>query len=297
MKLPSNIELLFRNILPIIVGTAIYAFGLHYFVIPNELMEGGLTGIALLLNYSLQIPPSITTLLLNVPLFFIGWKLLGRKFMALSMLGTFSLSFFLWVMERLIAKGWIVPLQSEQDYLLAVLYAGLTLGAGLGIVFRYGGTTGGSDIVARIVNKLKGWSMGQIILAIDIVVIGSSLLYIPREKVLYTLVLVFIAARIIDFVQEGTYAAKAFTIISEKTDDIAEAIHQELERGITFLKARGGYTRQEKEVIYCVVSKQESRRLQLLVKHADPRAFMIISDVHDVLGEGFRIENQNNKTV
>lgn len=289
----NKLNILFQNILPILLGTAIYAFGLHYFVIPNELMEGGVTGVALLLNYALDLPPSITTLVLNIPLFIIGWKLLGKQFMALSMLGTISLSVFLWLMEICIARGWIVPLNAEQDYLLAVLYAGLTLGAGLGIVFRYGGTTGGSDIVARIGNKLKGWSMGQVILVIDVIVIGSSLLYIPQAKVLYTLVLVFIASRIIDFIQEGRYAAKAFTIISERTEEISDAIQHEHERGVTFLKARGGYTKENKEIVYCVVSKQESRRLQLLVKQADPRAFMIISDVHDVLGEGFRLEAEH----
>ncbi|MEB3101289.1 YitT family protein [Ferviditalea candida] len=277
------------NLIPIVIGTAIYAFGLHYFVISNELMEGGITGIALLLNYSLSFRPSYTTLFLNIPLFVIGWRMFGGKAMFYTILGTLSLSFFLWIMEILIQRGWLIPF-TTQDYLLAALYAGVTLGAGLGIVFRFGGTTGGSDILARIGQSLKGWSMGQVILFFDAAVIALSLFYIPREKVLYTLVTVFISSKVIDFIQEGAYAAKAFTIISDRTETIADAITRDLDRGITLFPAKGAYSKKQKEVVYCVVYRHEMRRLRALVKEMDPNAFMIISDVHDVLGEGFKSE-------
>ncbi|WP_409346631.1 YitT family protein [Paenibacillus sp. MBLB4367] len=281
-------KLLLKQILPIIVGTAIYAFGLHYFVISNELMEGGVTGVALLLNYSLDLPPSYTTLLLNVPLFLIGWKALGKGPMAYSIFGTVSVSFFLWVMEIMIHRGWIQPFTTQQDYFLATLYAGVTLGTGLGIVFRYGGTTGGSDIIARLANKWKGWSMGQVILALDAIIIGVSILYIPREKILYTMVAVFIASKMIDFITEGAYAAKAFTVVSDRSGEIAKLITKEMDRGVTLLQAKGAYSQSSKEVIYCVVARSELRQLQTLIKSVDPRAFIIISDVHDVLGEGFK---------
>lgn len=288
MRWTKRFPLPLRRVVPILVGTAIYAFGLHYFIIPNEFMEGGLTGIALLLNYVLDIPPSITTLLLNLPLFYLGLKILGRPAMALTVLGVLTLSLFLWMMELLIHNGWITPFYSSEDYLLATLYAGVTLGAGLGIVFRYGGTTGGTDILARLGQKYRGWSMGRIIMVIDFVVIATSLFYIPLDKVLYTLVLVFIAARVIDFIQEGAYAAKAFSIITDHPQAMTEAIARELDRGVTLYQAKGGYSKKAKEVVYCVVHKQQSRTLQLLVKRVDPLAFIIISDVHDVLGEGFK---------
>nr|WP_150959824.1 YitT family protein [Aneurinibacillus sp. XH2] len=280
---------LYRNIIPIVLGTAIYAFGLHYFVIPNELMEGGMTGVSLLINYALGIPPSLTTLVLNVPLFLVGWRVFGNQAMALTVLGTLFLSFFLWTMEMLIGYGWIIPLAGE-DYFLVTLYAGVTLGAGLGVVFRFGGTTGGSDILARIINKRKGWSMGQIILAIDVLVIGSSLLYIPKEKVLYTIVVVFIASKMIDFVTEGAYAAKAFTIVTENGELLAHRVTSELERGVTIFPAKGAYSRKDKEVLYCVVARQEARRLKMIIRSVDPTAFIIIADVQDVLGEGFKEE-------
>jgi uncharacterized membrane-anchored protein YitT (DUF2179 family) len=277
-----------KTVAPIMLGTAVYAFGLLYFIIPSQLMEGGVTGITLLLNYAFDIPIFLTTLLINLPLFLLGWKVLGGRQIVYTGVGIGSLSLFLWIFERLISAGWIVPFSTEHDFILAALYAGVTLGTGLGIVFRFGGTTGGVDIVARILGRNFGWSMGQIILAIDIFIIGSSIFYIPKEKILYTLVAVFIASRVIDFIQEGAYAAKAFTIISDEAPQIADLITAELERGVTLIPAIGAYSKQAKHMVYCVVSRQEIRRLSLLVKSVDPRAFVIISDVHDVQGEGFR---------
>ncbi|MCD1260255.1 YitT family protein [Paenibacillus athensensis] len=276
--------------LAIVLGTALYAFGLHYFVISNELMEGGITGISLLLNYVLGIPPSWSTLLLNIPLFYLGWKIFGRSSMYYTIFGVISLSFFLWLMELFIRKGWIVPFHTTQDYFLVTLYAGLTLGAGLGLVFRYGATTGGSDILARVGHKQRGWSVGQSILIIDVLVIGSSLLYLPKEKVLYSLVAVFVTSRVIDYISEGAYAAKAFTIIGNRADDLAAAITRELDRGVTLFPARGGYSGQDRQVVYCVVYRHETRRLRELIRAVDPSAFIIIGEVHDVLGEGFKAE-------
>ena len=273
------------------IGAAIYALGLQYFILPNQLMEGGLTGLSVLLNYALNIPVSLTTIVLNIPLFVLGWRRLGRESMVLTIGGTVLLALFLWIAERAVARGWIVPFTTEHDFILVVLYAGLTLGIGLGLVFRAGGTTGGTDIIARIVYRRKGFSMGQIILAFDALILGSSLLFIPKEKVLYTLVSVFIASRMIDFIQEGAYAAKAFTIICAEPHKLAAVITRELDRGVTLMPAIGGYSRDEKTVIYCVVSRFEIRKLKSLVRLHDKRAFIVISDVHDVLGEGFREED------
>lgn len=188
----------------------------------------------------------------------------------------------------MIRKGWIIPFATEHDYILASLYAGVTLGAGLGLVFRFGGTTGGSDIVARICNRKYGWSMGQVILALDVIIIGISLFYIKKEQILYTLVAVFIASKVIDFIQEGAYSAKAFTIISDHAPEIADLITRDMDRGVTLIPAIGAYSKQAKHMAYCVVARQEIRRLTLIAKSVDPRAFIIINDVHDVHGEGFR---------
>lgn len=278
----------FKLILPILLGTALYAFGLLYFIIPNQLMEGGVTGITVLLNYAFNISPSLTTLVVNIPLFLVGLKILGGRQMIYTGVGIGALTVFLWLFEKMIHLGWIEPLHTQNDLLLAALYAGVTLGAGLGIVFRWGGTTGGSDIIARILNRKYGWSMGRVLLGIDFIIIGISLVYIPKEKILYTLVAVFIASKVIDFIQEGAYSARAFMIISDHAPEIADLITRDMDRGVTLIPAIGAYSKQAKHVAYCVISRQEFRRLQTIVRSVDPRAFVIISDVHDVHGEGFK---------
>ncbi|WP_248925457.1 YitT family protein [Paenibacillus hamazuiensis] len=285
---PRQNTAIIKSIIPIVLGTAIYAFGLHYFVISNELMEGGITGIALLLHYVLNIPPSYSTLAINIPLFYIGWRVFGRQSMLYTVVGTVSLSVFLWIMELVIARGWIVPFHSRQDYFLVTAYAGVTLGIGLGIVFRYGGTTGGSDIIARIGQKYKGWSMGQMILLFDLTVIGTSLLFIPKEKVLYTFVAVFISSKTIDVIIEGAYSAKAFTVITDHAEALTSAIMRDMDRGATLIPAVGAYSGKTKHVVYCVVYRYEMKHLKDLVHRVDPAAFIIINEVHDVVGEGFR---------
>lgn len=277
-----------RTWLMLALGTAVYAFGIEYFILPNLLMEGGVTGIAVLLQYAAGLPPAITSLAINLPLFVFGWRLLGRGAMVYTIGGTLLLSLFLWLWERTIDAGWIRPFTTQQDFILVVLYAGVTLGAGLGLVFRSGGTTGGVDIIARIVHRWRGWSMGQIILTMDVVILGSALLFIPKEKVLYTLVSVFISSRVIDFIQEGAYAAKAFTVICQNPERLAAAITKELDRGVTLLPAVGGYSGENRMMVYCVVSRFEIRKLKSLVREHDRQAFIVINDVHDVLGEGFR---------
>nr|WP_249344796.1 YitT family protein [Paenibacillus sp. Marseille-Q4541] len=279
-----------KIILPIILGTAIFAFGLLYFIIPNQLMEGGVTGITVLLNYAFGISPSLSTLIINIPLFLLGWKVLGGRQILYTGVGIACLTLFLGLFEQLIEAGFIIPFRTEHDFLLAALYAGVTIGLGLGIVFRAGGTTGGSDIIARILSRKTGISIGRVMLAIDIVIIGSSLIYIPLEKILYTLISVFIGSKVIDFIQEGAYSAKAFTIISDHAPEIADIITVKMERGVTLIPAVGAYSKQAKHVAYCVVSRQEMRELHQIVKTADPRAFVIINDVHDVHGEGFKEE-------
>jgi uncharacterized membrane-anchored protein YitT (DUF2179 family) len=178
----------------------------------------------------------------------------------------------------------------KHDLTLAALFAGVFIGIGLGIIFRYGGTTGGVDIIARLVYKYKGISMGKTMFTFDAVVITLSLLYLSYREAMYTLVAVFVAARVIDFMQEGGYAAKGATIISEKSEEIANKILTEMDRGVTVLKGRGSYTKRERDVLYCVVAKNELPRLKNVIISVDPHAFVAVTDVHDVLGEGFTLD-------
>ncbi|MDT2047468.1 YitT family protein [Priestia flexa] len=282
----------FKNIFFILLGSAIFGFGLVNFNMQNNLAEGGFTGITLLLYFLFNIDPSYSNLVLNIPLFFVGWKLLGRTSFYYTILGVISLSVFLWVFQR-----FPVDMPLKDDMTLAALFAGVFIGVGLGIIFRYGGTTGGVDIIARLVQKYIGWNMGKTMFLFDFLVIITSLIYyLTYTEAMYTLVAVFVAAKVIDFIQDGAYAAKGATIISTHNEEISAKIMQEMERGVTILKGQGSYSKQETNVLYCVVSKNEIFRLKQVITSVDPYAFVAVSDVHDVLGEGFTLD-ENKKPL
>ncbi|WP_066384983.1 YitT family protein [Neobacillus mesonae] len=275
-----------KNILFILLGTAIMSFGLVNFNMQNKLAEGGFTGITLILYFLFHWDPSYTNLILNIPLFFIGWKLLGRNAFLYTIIGTVGVSIFLWIFQR---NSIEMPLQ--HDLTLAALFAGVLAGIGLGIIFRFGGTTGGVDIIARLVQKYVGWNMGKTMFLFDACVITLSLFtYLNYKQAMYTLVAVFVGARVIDFIQEGAYSARGAMIISDKNEEIAGKIMEEMERGVTALRGYGSYTKNEREVLYCVVAKNELIRLKNIITSVDPHAFVSISVVHDVQGEGFTLD-------
>jgi uncharacterized membrane-anchored protein YitT (DUF2179 family) len=275
-----------KNILFILIGAAIMSFGLVNFNMQNKLAEGGFTGITLLFFFLFKWDPSYTNLILNIPLFFIGWKLLGRNAFLYTIVGTVGVSAFLWIFQRYTVD---MPLQS--DLTLAALFAGVFTGIGLGIIFRFGGTTGGVDIIARLVQKYAGWNMGKTMFLFDACVITLSLLtYLNYKQAMYTLVAVFVGARVIDFMQEGAYTARGAMIISESNEQISDKIMTEMNRGVTVLRGYGSYTKSDREVLYCVVAKNEIVRLKNLVTSVDPHAFISITIVHDVHGEGFTLD-------
>ncbi|MCA1058347.1 YitT family protein [Rossellomorea aquimaris] len=279
-----------KNILFILLGSAIFAFGLVHFNIQNKLAEGGFTGITLILYFLFDIDPSYSNLALNIPLFFLGWKLLGKKAFYYTVIGTVALSVFLWIFQR-----YQMTIDLEGDLFLAALFAGIFIGIGLGIIFRYGGTTGGVDIIARLAHKYVGWSMGKTMFMFDAVVIGISLItYLEYRQAMYTLVAVFVAARVIDFMQEGAYSARGAMIISESHEEIASVINEKMDRGVTVLRGHGSFTKQDREVLYCVVGKNEIVRLKNIITSVDPHAFVSVTVVHDVLGEGFTLDADKN---
>ncbi|NRG43187.1 YitT family protein [Bacillus sp. CRN 9] len=281
-----------KNILFILIGSAIFSFGIVHFNMQNNLSEGGFTGITLLLYFLFDWDPSYTNLILNIPLFFIGWKLLGRKAFIYTIIGTVSVSIFLWIFQR-----YQINMPLNDDLTLAALFAGVFIGVGLGIIFRFGGTTGGVDIIARLVNKYAGISMGKTMFVFDACVIIISLIfYLSYKEAMYTLVAVFVGARVIDFIQEGAYAARGAMIISEKNEEIAAKIMNEMERGVTVLKGHGSFTKVDRDVLYCVVARNELTRLKSIINSVDPHAFVTMSQVHDVLGEGFTLD-ENKKPL
>ena len=277
-----------KNILFILLGSAIYSFGFVHFNIQNQLGEGGFSGITLILYFVFKLDPALMNLLLNIPMFFLGWRLLGQKVFVYTLIGTVSVSIFLKIF--LIYE---INIHIQDDLFLASLFAGVFVGVGLGIIFRYGGTTGGVDIIARLAYKYLGWSMGKTMFMFDaMVILLSWLTFLDSRSMMYTLVAVFIGARVIDFVQEGAYSGRGAFIISEFQNEIAERISTEMDRGVTVLKGYGHFTKVEREVLYCVVGRNEIVRLKNIITSIDPNAFVSVTDVHDVMGEGFTLDEQ-----
>ncbi|WP_261301554.1 YitT family protein [Paenibacillus andongensis] len=270
-----------KNGAAIFAGSAIMGFGINYFNTANGLAEGGITGVSLLLKYMFGWETGITNFLLNLPLFFIGWKVLGRRSFAYTVFATLMFSLFVYVFRNI---HFVM-----NDLLLASLYAGVTVGVGLGIVFRFGGTSGGTDILAQVLKKYLGWPIGRSVFIFDSFTIILSLIYLDRERAMYTIVAVFVGSRLIDYVLEGTGKGKAAIIVSQHAEEISNRIHTELERGTTFFYGKGGYSDTDKKIIYCVVSRSEVGRLKKLVYATDRQAFVTLNDVFEVFGEGFNI--------
>lgn len=279
-----------KNVIFIIMGAAIMSLGLVNFNMENNLGEGGFTGITLLMFFLWGWDPAITNILLNVPVFFIGWKFLGRNTFIYTIIGTLSVSLFLAIFQ---IKPFHMDLQS--DMTLVALFAGVFMGVGLGIIFRYGGTTGGVDIIARLVHKYVGWSMGKTMFMFDALVIATSVItYLELVEGMYTLVAVYIGARVIDFIQEGAYSARGATIISSMSNEIAKIIIKDMDRGVTVLAGKGSFTGETRDVLYCVVGRNEIVRLKNIINSIDPHAFVAVGSVHDVVGEGFTLDENKN---
>ncbi|EOA3414461.1 YitT family protein [Enterococcus hirae] len=271
-----------KEVVMIMVGTSIYAFGLVYLNIANHLAEGGVSGITLILRALFGIDPAYSTLLINIPLILIGGKILGKRSLAYTVLGTVSLSAFLWIWQR-------VPLQInlQHDLLIVSLLAGLIAGTGSGLVYRMGGTTGGSDIIARILEKNYGISMGRSLLVLDVIVLLASLTYIDLKRMMYTLIVSYVFSRVIDSILDGGYSAKGILVVSNKNEEIAPLLMTGLERGVTFLSGEGGFSGHSKKIIYMVVSSSELNEVKRIVHEIDEKAFLSIINVHEVEGEGF----------
>ncbi len=280
------------DILVIFLGTNLYAFGLVMFNIANNLAEGGVTGITLILFNLFGIDPAYSTLLINIPLILIGAKILGRRSFVYTTFGTISLSVCLWVWQR-------VPLtiNLDHDLLIAALLAGLGAGLGSGFIYRVGGTTGGMDIISRILEKKAGISMGRSLLALDVMVLIASLCYLDLKHMMYTMIVSFVFSNVVDFVQDGAYTAKGVLVVSNHSTKIAEAIFADLERGVSFFKGQGGYSKEEKLILYCVVNPREIAEVKRIITEIDSNAFISVINVHEALGEGFTYDRPAPKSL
>jgi len=271
--------------LMIVVGSFIMASGFVIFISPFKLAPGGVYGIAITLHYLTNLLPiGVFALCMDIPLFLIGTWILGRKFGAKTLVGIFSLSGFTTLLENLYGYE---PLVTE-DYFLASVFGGVLLGIGLGLIFKARATSGGTDIVAMIINKYHKISVGKLIIYVDTAVVFIGLAAFQDWRIpLYSWVTIFITGKIIDMMIEGVGSEKAVYIISEHYDKIRDKIINEMNRGGTYLNGEGMYNGNEKKIIYTIVDRKELILLQRYVHEIDPNAFMTIVDSTETLGEGF----------
>ena len=262
-----------------------------HFNVPNKLAEGGGTGIALLLLYAIGLPVSVGTILVNIPLLLIGYKMLDKKTMLYTVYGIFMLTFWIGVFEK-----YNIAIDIDGDRLLASVFGGILAGIGLGIVFLAGGTTGGVDIVAKIIQIYTGSSIGRIIQVLDGVIIALTFVVVKSfPAILYTLIYIFICTKMIDYVVEGGVPGKGVMIVSSEIELITKQIQEDMNRGLTYIKGQGSYSKKDLNIGYCVVSRNEIGKVKSIVYNIDPRAFVTITEVHDIIGEGFSFD-QPKKT-
>ena len=265
----------------ILIGVTITAVGVTYLLIPAKIAAGGVSGLATVIFHLTGLPVGVTMLLLNIPLFILSWRIIGPVFGAKTLFGTFTLSLFVDLFSQ-----FAVPM--TDDLLLCAIYGGVLSGIGLGIAFRAGGSTGGTDMAAQLVARFFPTSVGQALLIVDGLVILLAGIAFGPELAMYALVAVFITTKTVDIVQEGPSYAKACLVISDVPQAIGQQIMERLERGVTILDGRGMYTQYDREILLVIVSRTEISTLKSIVAETDRKAFVVIYDVHEVLGEGFR---------
>ncbi|HHV59783.1 MAG TPA: YitT family protein [Clostridiaceae bacterium] len=280
------------------IGSFLTAAAINVFLVPNKIVSGGLSGVSTVIYYLSNglFPVGATMFVLNVPLFIGGFKLIGKKFIVRTLYSAVALSFFIDYtasMARSFIENYLVKIESaptQPDLLLYSIFGGLIMGFGLGIVIKFNATTGGSDLLARIINRLiPAFTIGQVLLFIDIlVVLLAAVVFKSVLFALYAVVTLVISSKVIDALIEGVSFAKAVFIISDNSDKIALKIMEVLDRGVTSLKGTGMYTRHDKEVLLCVLHRRQIPGLKELVKEIDPKAFIVLTDVREVLGEGFK---------
>jgi uncharacterized membrane-anchored protein YitT (DUF2179 family) len=283
-----------KDVLFFFAGSLIYSISVNVFTAPNRIAPGGVTGISIMLNYLFQLPIGGISLMLNIPIFVwaiveIGYKLVGKTMIATVFL---SLSIDL--------VGMIIP-KYHGDHMLAAIFGGILEGIGLSLVFMRGGTTGGTDMIARVLSRhVPHFSMGRLMLLVDTaVIVTSAIVFRSIESALYAVIAIFVATRIIDAILYGTDigTGKILYIMSDANDAIAKDILTDMERGVTVLKSRGGYSGREGEVLLCAVRRDEVFKVKEIVHSIDNNAFIIIGDAGEITGEGFRQIKTDDKTL
>ncbi|OAS15284.1 hypothetical protein A8708_22690 [Paenibacillus oryzisoli] len=271
---------LLRRGLFLFIGAVLMSVGLEIFLVPNRIIDGGITGISIILSYLTQTPIGVFLTLLNIPFLFIGYKLIGK---------TFALSTLFAILVMSAGTVLLHPVKElTNDPLLAAVFGGIILGIGVGMVIRFGGSLDGTEIVAILVSKKIPFSVGEIVMFFNLFILGSAGFVYTWDRAMYSLIAYFIAYKMIDVTIEGFDESKAVWIISDNFREIGGAIMDRLGRGVTYLEGEGGFSGDNKKVIFCVITRLEEAKLKSIVDGLDPRAFLAVGNIHDVKGGRFK---------
>ncbi|NLK36060.1 MAG: YitT family protein [Gracilibacteraceae bacterium] len=266
----------------IVLGAILGGIAFNAFLIPHKLLSGGVSGIALILNYIFGLNPGVLIFIINIPIFLAGYKYVDREFILLSLVGmtVFAVSIDMF--------SFLKNVVYIDDTLLSCLYGGVLNGIGMGIVFRNRASQGGVDIIAVILKKYLSINLGRTSLIINFVVLAIASFFFGLEPAMYTLVSMYVASTVLDKVQQGFGSSKSVIIITDCEQQVADEILKTLDRGVTYLEGEGAYTGNKKKVIYCIVALKQLAKLKQIVNDIDSSAFMAVSDTAEVLGHGFR---------
>ncbi|QIB28189.1 YitT family protein [Caloranaerobacter azorensis] len=266
----------------ILLGNLFCSIAFNGFFVPNHLLSGGVGGISIMIHFLTNLPIGLIIFIINIPIFIIGAKIIDKKFTAYSFISMLTLSFLLEL-----TRG-IDQLIMMDDILLAAIFGGILNGLGMGLLFRNRTSQGGLDIIAAIFKKKYNINIGTGLMGFNTIIIALSSVLFGLKPAMYTLIALYTAYKIVDKVQEGLDTKKNVIIISDKSQELGEAIQKKLQRGVTFLKGEGGYTKNNKNVIYCIVTSTQVGKLKEIVEEVDPSAFMTINNIQEVKGRGFK---------
>lgn len=267
----NNVLIIIRKVLLMILGSALASIGLEIFLIPNNIIDGGITGISIMANYFTGLPLGVFIFTLNVPFLIVGYKQIGKTFAFSTLFSVICLSIGVSVLH---------PVHGiTQDILLATIFGGIILGAGIGLIIRNGGSLDGTEIIAIILDRKSSFSIGEIVMLFNLFILGGSGLVFGWDRAMYSLIAYFIAFKVIDITVDGLNESKSVVIVSEKNKEISEALMDRLGRGVTLLHGQGGYKGDSTNVIYVVISRLEIAKLKGIVHGFDENALITVANV------------------
>lgn len=268
----------------LIIGCAIMAIATSFFLLPNQLSSGGFTGIATITYYLLKWPVGIVVFALNIPLFILSYFRIGKEFLIKGILGTISLSIFIDIFDK------FKPL--TQDRILGCIYGGIIMGIGMSLVLKGSSSTGGTDLLSYIIKSFKPYyRTSNLIVIIDIVIVSLNVIFLKDIEIgLYSAITIYLMGKMLDIIFEGVYFTKMIFIVSDKYEEISKEIEENIRRGVTGIKAKGMYTNEEKMMLWCISSRNETIRIKQICKKIDRNSFVVISNAREAYGIGFKKE-------